>query len=357
MIELFGWSDALHASFAPQLEQGRMPARVTAHHRGLWRVVTAEGERNARLSGRFALDAAQGEHPVVGDWLACGGQDGSDDLIIHALLPRASVFTRRAVSGGGVQFIAANIDIVFLVAALNGDLNLRRLERYLVAARESGAAPVIVLTKSDLAEDAGAAVREVEAIAGGAPVAALSARTGVGLDGLSPWLQPGRTAALLGSSGAGKSTLLNALAGTALMDTGAIRASDDRGRHTTTHRELFRLPGGALLIDTPGMREFGVLAEDAALEASFADVAELMTQCRFGDCAHATEPGCAVLAALADGALSDERWKAYQKLQKELDFEARRDDPKAQAEHRAHWKQIHKSQRAKNKFRARGEDS
>ena len=167
MIELFGWSDALQAAFAPQAEQGYLPARVTAHHRGLWRVVTAEGDRNARLSGRFALDAAPGEHPVVGDWLACSRQDGSDDLIIHALLPRKSVFTRRAVSGGGVQFIAANIDIVFLVAALNGDLNLRRLERYLVAARESGAAPVIVLTKSDLAEDAGALVAEVEAIASG----------------------------------------------------------------------------------------------------------------------------------------------------------------------------------------------
>ncbi|MDP3493249.1 MAG: ribosome small subunit-dependent GTPase A [Hyphomonadaceae bacterium] len=357
MIDLYGWSDALQASFAPQLELGRLPARVTAHHRGLWRVVSAEGERNARLSGRFALDAAQGEHPVVGDWLAASKADGSDELTIHALLPRASVFTRRAVSGGGVQYIAANIDVVVLVAALNGDLNLRRLERYLVAARESGAAPVIVLTKSDLAEDADALVAEVETIAGGAPVVALSARTGAGLDGLSPWLQPGQTAALLGSSGAGKSTLLNALAGTELMDTGAIRESDDRGRHTTTHRELFRLPGGALLIDTPGMREFGVLAEDAALEASFADVAELMTQCRFGDCAHVTEPGCAVLAARTAGSLSEERWHAFLKLQKELDFEARKDDPKAQAEKRAHWKQIHKSQRAKNKFRARSEES
>ncbi len=356
MIDLFGWSDALQAAFAPQLEQGYLPARVTAHHRGLWRVVSAEGERNARLSGRFALDAAKGDYPVVGDWLACSRQDGSDDLIIHTLLPRKSVFTRRAVSGGGVQFIAANIDVVFLVAALNADLNLRRLERYLVAARESRATPVIVLTKSDLAEDADALVAEVEAISGGAPVVALSARTGAGLDGVAPWLKPGLTVALLGSSGAGKSTLLNALAGTELMDTGAIRESDDRGRHTTTHRELFRLPGGALLIDTPGMREFGVLAEDAALEASFADVAELMTQCRFGDCAHVTEPGCAVLAALADGSLSDERWQAFLKLQKELDFEARKDDPKAQAEHRAHWKQLNKSQRAKKKFRARSDE-
>jgi ribosome biogenesis GTPase len=352
MINLYGWSDALRASFDPHVAQGLQPARVTAHHRGLWRVVTAEGECNARLSGRFSLDAAQGEHPVVGDWLAVSKADSANEVIIHALLPRHSVFTRRAVSGGGAQVIAANVDVVFLVAALNGDLNLRRLERYLVAARESGASPVIVLTKADLCADPAVESARVVEIAGGAAVVTLSALTGAGLEGLTPWLRPGLTAALLGSSGAGKSTLLNALAGQTLMDTGAIRESDDRGRHTTTHRELFRLPDGALLVDTPGMREFGVLAEDAALEASFADVAELFPNCRFGDCAHTTEPGCAVLAALADGTLSDERWQAYLKLQRELAFDARKGD----TAHRSHWKQIHKSQRARNKVRRRNEE-
>jgi ribosome biogenesis GTPase len=355
MIDLYGWNAALQTSFAPLFEQGLLPARVTAHHRGLWRVVTAEGERSARLSGRFALDAGPGEHPVVGDWLAVGKIEGSEDVTIHALLPRRSVFSRRAVSGGGVQLIAANVDVAFLVAALNADLNLRRLERYLVAARDSGALPVIVLTKSDLSTDVVEDTRRVAEIAGGASIVALSARTGDGLGELLPWLQPGATAAMLGSSGAGKSTLLNALAGNTLMDTGAIRESDDRGRHTTTHRELFRLPSGALLVDTPGMREFGVLADDAALDASFADISELFSKCRFGNCAHTTEPGCAVLAALADGALSEERWRAYLKLQRELDFAARKDDPAAEAEHRAHWKQIHKSQRAKNKLRKRNE--
>jgi ribosome biogenesis GTPase len=312
MLDLFGWSAALEISFAPHTAQGFLPARVIAHHRGLWRVITADGERAARLSGRFALDAAPGEHPVVGDWLAVGRPGESDEVIIHALLPRKSVFSRRAVSGGGVQVIAANVDVVFLVAALNADLNLRRLERYLVAARDSGALPVIVLTKADLCPDPAEQIQHVSEIAGGAPVVALSARTGGGLDALDPWLRPGLTAALLGSSGAGKSTLLNALAGRTLMDTGAIRESDDRGRHTTTHRELFRLPDGALLVDTPGMREFGVLADDAALDASFPDIAELFSNCRFGDCAHTTEPGCAVLAALADGAVSNERWQASQ---------------------------------------------
>jgi ribosome biogenesis GTPase len=357
MIDLYGWNDALQTSFGPLFARGYQPARVIAHHRGLWRVVTADGERAARLSGRFALDAAPGEYPVVGDWLAVGKLEGSDEVIIHELLPRRSVFSRRAVSGGGAQIIAANVDVVFLVAALNADLNLRRLERYLVAARDSGASPVIVLTKADLCPDPAEATRHVEEIAGGAPIVALSAQTGDGLDGLKPWLRPGLTAALVGSSGAGKSTLLNALAGRMLMDTGAIRESDDRGRHTTTHRELFRLPGGALLVDTPGMREFGVLADDAAVDASFADVAALFPNCRFGDCAHTTEPGCAVLAALADATLSDERWRAYLKLQRELDFAARKDDPAAEAAHRAHWKQIHKSQRAKNKLRRRNEDN
>jgi ribosome biogenesis GTPase / thiamine phosphate phosphatase len=355
MIDLYGWNDALQTSFASHFSNGLLPARVTAHHRGLWRVVTAEGERAARLSGRFALDAAPGEHPVVGDWLAVDKPEGSEDVTIHALLPRRSVFSRRAVSGGGVQLIAANVDVAFLVAALNSDLNLRRLERYLVAARDSGALPVIVLTKSDLSLDLVEETRRVEEIAGGAPIVALSALTGDGLDELQPWLRPGLTAAMLGSSGAGKSTLLNALAGNTLMDTGAIRESDDRGRHTTTHRELFRLPSGALLVDTPGMREFGVLADAAALDASFSDIFDLFSKCRFGNCAHTTEPGCAVLGALADGTLSDERWRAYLKLQRELDFAARKDDPAAEAEHRAHWKQIHKSQRAKNKLRKRNE--
>ena len=357
MIEFYGWSDALQTSFALFAAQGFLPARVTAHHRGLWRVVTTDGEIGARLSGRFVLDAAPGEHPVVGDWLAVSRPPESDEAVIHALLPRQSAFVRRAVSGGGVQVIAANVDVVFLVAALNADLNLRRLERYLVAARDSGAAPVIVLTKADLPADPAGEAMRVAGIGGGAPVVTLSALTGDGLDGLAPWLRPGLTVALLGSSGAGKSTLLNALAGAELMDTGAVRDSDDRGRHTTTHRELFRLPGGALLVDTPGMREFGVLADDEALDASFADVAALLPNCRFRDCAHATEPGCAVLAALAQGSLSQERWSAYLKLQRELDFSARRDDPAAEAVHRAHWKQIHKSQRAKNKFRKRNEES
>jgi ribosome biogenesis GTPase len=225
-----------------------------------------------------------------------------------------------------MQVIAANIDVAFLVAALTDDLNPRRLERYLVAARDSGAAPVIVLTKADLSSDLENQRISIEEIAAGAPIAVLSAHTGAGLDGLTQWLQPNVTVALLGSSGAGKSTLLNALLGQTAMSTGPTRESDDRGRHTTTHRELFRLDNGALLLDTPGMREFGIASTEESLDLSFDDVTGLIPTCRFSNCAHETEPGCAILAALANGSLSAERWLAYQKLQRELAFSGQRDD-------------------------------
>ncbi len=355
MIELYGWSAALQHQFAQHAGQGFVPARVVAHHRGLWRLMTEQGEIAGRLSGRFALEAAPGDHPVVGDWLAISSSDAAADALIHALLPRKSAFKRRAPAGG-VQIVAANVDVALLVAALNKDLNPRRLERYLVAARDSGAEAVIVLTKADLSADAAGEAGRIAEIAGGAPVVTLSARTGEGLEDLSRWLEPGITAALFGSSGAGKSTLLNALAGRVLMDTCAIRESDDRGRHTTTHRELFRLPGGALLVDTPGMRELGLLADDDALDASFEDVTALFGNCRFGNCTHANEPGCAILAALEEGGLSGERWQAYLKLGRELAFAARREDASAEAANRMRWKKAHKAQRAKYQHKKRNEE-
>ena len=350
MIKEFGWSDALQTAFEPHAAEGMSPARVVAHHRGLWRLVTQTGDCAGRLSGRFAAEAVAGAHPVVGDWLAIR-RVGERDALIHALMPRKSAFARRAAGGVGVQIVAANVDIAFLVAALNNDLNPRRLERYLVAARDSGAAPVIVLTKADLSADVESERQAVADIAAGAPVVTLSALTGDGIELLDRWLQPGVTAALLGSSGAGKSTLLNALAGEDLMSTGAVREFDDRGRHTTTHRELFRLPGGALLIDTPGMRELGLVAADEALDQSFADVTTLISQCKFSDCTHVSEPGCAILAALADSSLSTDRWQSYLKLQRELAFVVRKEDPVAEAANRAQWKQVHKNQRAKYRHR------
>jgi ribosome biogenesis GTPase len=351
MIHEYGWSDALQAAFEPHVAAGLSPARVIAHHRGLWRLATDVGECAGRLSGRFAAEAAAGEHPVVGDWLAISREADDGDALIQALMPRKSAFARRAAGGVGVQIVAANVDIAFLVAGMNSDLNPRRLERYLIAARDSGAAPVVVLTKSDLSSDPESERQAIVDIAAGAPVVTLSALTGEGLDALKEWLRPGVTAALLGSSGAGKSTLLNALAGQDLMSTGAVREADDRGRHTTTHRELFRLSGGALLIDTPGMRELGLVAEEAALDESFIDIVELIPACKFSDCSHVSEPGCAILAAIADGDLSVKRWESYLKLQREMAFVVRKDDPAADAANRERWKGIHKTQRAKYKHR------
>jgi ribosome biogenesis GTPase len=250
--------------------------------------------------------------------------------------------------------VAANADVAFLAASLNADLSLRRLERYLALAYESGAEPVIVLTKADLCEDLPDRVAEVEAIAFGAPVLAVSAVTGQGLTELASRLPPGRTAVLLGSSGVGKSTLVNALAGAERMATREIIAEGARGRHTTTHRELVRLPSGGLILDTPGMRELGLVDAEAGLSATFAEVEQLAQGCRFRDCGHGGEPGCAVAAAVTAGALDPERLRSWRKLQRELDHERRREDPVARQAEQKRWAAIHKAGRARTRAKRRG---
>jgi ribosome biogenesis GTPase len=296
-------------------------------------VIAERGEATATLSGKFAFEAEPGEHPTVGDWvgLAFGAHDGS--AVIHAAAPRTSVFRRRAPNGE-VQAIAANLDIAFLVSSLNAELNPRRLERYLAVARDGGASPVVVLTKADLCVDADARAAEIRAIARDAPVHAVSALSGAGLDALASHLSTGATAALLGSSGVGKSTLANALLGKEAMATAPISGDGKRGRHTTTHRMLVLLPSGGLLLDTPGLRELGVWAAEEGVSATFADIETLISECRFRNCRHGGEPGCAVRTALASGALDQGRWLSYGKLQRELGFEGRKDDPKATAAHR-----------------------
>lgn len=351
MLISYGWSQALQRDFAPLAAQGLAPARVIVQQRGRYRLATEAGEIEGRISGRFAYDAADGGYPVTGDWLAIELKGGT--AVIAQVLPRATAFTRLAAGTANArQVVAANVDVALLTASLNADLNPRRLERYLASTYESGAAPVIVLTKADLcggeAEDL---VAGVEAIAFGAPVLAVSAATGQGLDALAARLAPGKTAVLLGSSGVGKSTLVNALAGAELMATQAIRDDDAHGRHTTTHRELIRLPSGALILDTPGMRELGLWEADAGVAAVFGDVTaeveRLALGCRFRDCAHQREPGCAVRAALEDGALDAERWRSFQKLQRELAYAVRKEDPDAAAAERKRWIAIHKASRAR----------
>lgn len=292
-----------------------LAARVTQASREHYHVHTGDTEMVVRVAGTFRHSAkTPSDFPVVGDWVIV--QSG----LILDVVPRRTKFSRLAAGERAEeQVIAANIDTVFLVCGLDGDFNVRRLERYLVLAHESGAAPVVVLNKSDLCPASLAdRIREAKAVSGGAPVVCTSTRTPDGLDSLRLWLTAGSTAALLGSSGAGKSSIVNALLGEEILETQPVREHDSRGRHTTTHRELFPLPGGAFLIDTPGMRELQLWAGEDSVEQTFDEIGDLTAQCRFSDCRHSTEPGCAVLAALASGSLDQNRWQSYNKLTSEV---------------------------------------
>jgi ribosome biogenesis GTPase / thiamine phosphate phosphatase len=352
LITSYGWSDTLQQQFQIYVARGLEPARVIVQQRGLYVLATPSGEASAQLSGRFTHEAEAGAYPVAGDWVAAAVRTADHSATIHDVLPRRSAFVRKAIGGaGGAQVVAANVDVAFLVASLNADLNPRRIERYLATAWESGASPVVVLTKADLCEDSEVHRASIERVALGVPVHVVSAVTGEGLAALNDCFAAGQTAVLLGSSGVGKSSLVNALAGTSLMATQAIREDDARGRHTTTHRQLVLLPSGRLVLDTPGMRELGLRDADAGVAATFADVEALASSCRFRDCAHEAEPGCAVQAALAEGSLDEGRWRSYAKLQRELARLARKEDPRERAEVRKVWVARAKSYRAQKKRR------
>ncbi len=358
-LSAYGWTDVLDRDFKPFADQGLAPARVIVQQRNLYRLASESGEIEGRISGRFAHEAAEGGYPVTGDWVAV--ERKADAAVIAKVLPRSTAFTRMAAgTGKDMQVVAANVDMALLAASLNADLNLRRLERYLATAYESGAQPVFLLTKADACEDPTPLLAEVQAIASGVRVLAISVRTGQGLAELSALLAPAKTAVLLGSSGVGKSTLVNALAGAELMATRSIREGDARGRHTTTHRELICLPSGALILDTPGMRELALWDAEAGVAAAFAETTaevDLLAQaCRFRDCAHDKEPGCAVHAAVANGILDPERWRSFQKLQRELAHTVRKEDPLAAGAERQRWAAVHKSGRARMKAKPDVED-
>ena len=346
-LERLGWSEHFAAAFAPYAESGLLPARVATQSHGLYRLLSALGEHTAQRSGRLRHESETVDHPAVGDWVAAQLRpDGT--ATVHAVLERRTKFSRKEASGPSnrtdEQVVAANVDTVFLVTALGRELNVRRLERYLTTAWESGAQPAIVLTKADLHPDHASAVGDVEAIAWGVAVHVTSAVTGEGLEALDPYLRPGQTVALLGSSGVGKSTLVNRLAGRELLATRDVRA-DERGRHTTTHRELVALASGALLLDTPGMRELQLWDSSDGLDRAFTDVAALAAACRFADCGHGTEPGCAIREALADGSLARGRWDSYQKLQRELRALAIRQDARLTSEARRERRRAARSRR------------
>ncbi len=311
-LEQLGWDDGWEAAFSDHRAAGLVPARVAVQHRGAYDLVTAAGDVRAPATAKLARE---GELPVVGDWV---GLD-PDAVLIETVLPRRTSMSRKEIwNAVREQVLAANVDVAFLAQGLPLDFNPRRLERYLAMAWESGAQPVVLLTKADLVPDLAPFLDETEAVTlGSVPVHPLSARTGSGLDVLQTYFEGNRTAVVLGSSGVGKSTLVNALVGEELLETQAVREEDHAGRHTTTRRELVLLPTGGVILDTPGIRELHLW--DADLEQTFGDVEELAASCRFSDCAHGSEPGCAVQAALADGTLASERWDSYVKLQRELE--------------------------------------
>lgn len=314
-----GWDAAREREFEPYEASGLAPARVSLEHNHVYRVMSAEAELLAEAAGRIKFRAgARKELPAVGDWVAIRQDPSESRATIRGILSRRTEFTRKAPGKPTAeQVLAANVDVAFIVFGLDKPANPRAIERYVALVRRSGAEPIVVLNKSDVAEKVAEAIREAVGVAAGASVHAVQTRSPGGVDPLEPYLVHGRTVAMLGPSGVGKSSIVNRLLGEDRLKTGEVRDWDQRGRHTSVHRQLVVRPAGGVIVDTPGMRELQIWDGDEALSETFDDVTELAADCRFRDCRHDAEPGCAVKAAVAGGALEEARYQNFLKLARE----------------------------------------
>jgi ribosome biogenesis GTPase / thiamine phosphate phosphatase len=354
-LHVLGWNPHFQHQWESRDREGLVPARVIEEQKEAYRIVTQSGEMAAEVVGRLRHEALdRSAFPAVGDWVAVRVVTAENKALIHEILPRRTKLSRKvAGERTAEQILVTNVDVVFLVTSLNADLNLRRIERYLGTIWESGAQPVLVLNKADLSPDPHTAAAEVAATLPGVNVHVLSAIAGDGLEELTPYIGTGKTVVLLGSSGVGKSTIINGLLHSKVQSTREIRSGDDRGRHATTYRRLFLMPSGGVLIDTPGMREFQAWDAQSGLDDVFEDIGQLATECRFRDCQHQTEPGCAVRSAIAEGSLDPARLGNYEKLRRELDYLDRRRDAAAQSEQKKLWKKMHKAARQRSRSKGR----